>query len=93
MPNLVALSITILAYVFYIRLSAGKMGPSPRVPLSRSLEIVESDKDRSATCDFLFVNSDRPISHRKLFILPIHLTLPPTGVTVGRFCNGSWDQK
>ena len=51
-PNLVVICQTVGAY---LRRSAWKM--TLRVRLSRSLKVVGTDTDRSATYDFLSVNS------------------------------------
>jgi len=51
MPNLIVLGLTVQAYELS---SAGKIGPLAFC-LSRSLKVIGTEMDRSATCDFLLV--------------------------------------
>ena len=70
-----------------------KNGPLPS-RLSRSLKVIKTDTDRSATCDFLLVihSNHGPLGENLKFTPPLYLMPPPTAFPL-EFCNGGEAQK
>jgi len=102
MPNLVVLGKMVQTL---FRRSGWKSNPSPPAFQGRSLKIIWTDSDRSATFDFLlkFHSNNGPISYhfrdgdfsRKSQILPTSgvFDAPNEGVLLGIGYTGAWGQK